>query len=195
MSQQTKDTIEHSITKYTEINQNPLPKNDHAKRTESYTEKERKKDTDTYNEVREVDDGPSHARRTAQDGQDKKPREEEDEDVGGPHPWVHEPLRIPVQIRRWHRLHVQIRHSEKTHKFLGSDSKKLTVRNQNYKIKNFPDGIFDQDKLKVYAGGGLQSSAIVDLMGFDAKPKNQELKNRKEHSAFDWFSVSFCSWG
>lgn len=66
----------------------------------------------------DVDDGPSHARRTAEDRQDKKPSEEEDEDVGRPHTWVHEPLGIPVQIGGWLRLHIQIRHS-KEEKFLG----------------------------------------------------------------------------
>ncbi|KAI8544929.1 hypothetical protein RHMOL_Rhmol07G0003600 [Rhododendron molle] len=63
----------------------------------------------------EIDDGPGHARRAAEEGEDEEPREEEDQDIGGPNPWVREPFRVPIQIRRWHRLHVQIRHfSEST---------------------------------------------------------------------------------
>lgn len=98
-----------------------------------------KKERDTYSEVREVDDGPSHARRTAEDGQDKKPREEEYEDVGGPYPWVREPIRIPVQIRGRHRPHVQIHHSEK--RISGFGLKKTYGSKPKLKIKNFPDGI------------------------------------------------------
>ena len=60
--------------------------------------------------MREMDDGPGHARGTTGDGEDDEPREEEDEDVGAPHPRVREPLRVPVQIRRCLRLHIQIRH-------------------------------------------------------------------------------------
>ena len=60
--------------------------------------------------MREIDDGPSHAGRAAEDGENNKPREEEDEDISGPYTWVHEPLRILVHIRGWHRLHIQIRH-------------------------------------------------------------------------------------
>lgn len=58
----------------------------------------------------EIDNGPSHARRATKDGENSEPKEEEDENVSGPHSRVHEPLRIPVQIRWWHRLHIQIRH-------------------------------------------------------------------------------------
>lgn len=58
----------------------------------------------------EIDDGPGHARRAAEEGEDEEPREEEDQDIGSPNPWVSEPFRVPIQIRRWHRLHVQIRH-------------------------------------------------------------------------------------
>lgn len=61
-------------------------------------------------EVGEVDDGPGHAGRAGGEGEDEEPGEEEDENVGGPHSRVHEPLGIPVQIRRRHRLHIQIRH-------------------------------------------------------------------------------------
>ena len=32
----------------------------------------------TYEEVGEIDDGPSHARRATEDGENKEPREEED---------------------------------------------------------------------------------------------------------------------
>jgi len=60
--------------------------------------------------VAEVDERPRRAGGAAEDGEDEDPAEEEDEDVGGPDPGVHEPLRVPVQIRGRHRLHVQLRH-------------------------------------------------------------------------------------
>ena len=60
----------------------------------------------TYKEVGKIDNGPGHARRAAKDGEDKEPREEEDKDVGGPNPRVCEPFCVPIQIRRWLRLHV-----------------------------------------------------------------------------------------
>lgn len=63
-----------------------------------------------YREVEEIDDGPGHAGRAAEDGEDEEPGEEEDADVGRPDARVHEPLRVPVQIRRRHSLHVQLRH-------------------------------------------------------------------------------------
>lgn len=71
----------------------------------------------TYNEVGEIDDGPSHARRAAKNGQDKKPCEEEDEDVGGPHTRIRKPLGVFVQIGRWHGLDVQIRHQNSKPRF------------------------------------------------------------------------------
>lgn len=58
----------------------------------------------------EIDNGPGHAGRAAKDGEHEKPGEEQDEYVGGPHPWVHEPLSVLVQISRRHRLHIEIRH-------------------------------------------------------------------------------------
>jgi hypothetical protein len=58
----------------------------------------------------EVDERPRHAGCASDDGEDEEPGDEEDEDVGGPHPGVHEPLRVLVQIRRRHRLRVQLRH-------------------------------------------------------------------------------------
>lgn len=64
----------------------------------------------TYREVAEVDERPCRAWGAPEDGEDEDPAEEEDEDVGGPDPGVHEPLRVPVQIRGRHRLHVQLRH-------------------------------------------------------------------------------------
>lgn len=66
----------------------------------------------TYSEVAEINNGPGHPRSAAKDGEDKQPREEKNKDVGGPYPWVHEPLCVPIQIRRLHSLHVQIRHSD-----------------------------------------------------------------------------------
>ena len=58
----------------------------------------------------EINNSPSHPRGTAREGENNEPSEEEDEYISGPHPWVHEPLRVPVHIRRWSRFHVQIRH-------------------------------------------------------------------------------------
>jgi len=61
-------------------------------------------------EVAEVDERPRRAGGAPEDGENEDPGEEEDEDVGGPDPGVHEPLGVPVQIRGRHRLHVQLRH-------------------------------------------------------------------------------------
>ena len=43
--------------------------------------------------VAEVDERPGHAGGAAEDGEDEEPGDEEDEDVGGPDPRVHEPGR------------------------------------------------------------------------------------------------------
>lgn len=56
----------------------------------------------------EVNDRPCHARRAIKNGENEQPAEEEYEYVCGPYSWIHEPLRVPVQIRRRHRLHVQL---------------------------------------------------------------------------------------
>ena len=64
----------------------------------------------TYREVEEVDDGPGHAGGAAEDGEHEEPGEEKDEYVGAPDAGVHEPLRVLVQIRWRHRLHVELRH-------------------------------------------------------------------------------------
>ena len=61
----------------------------------------------------EVDDGPGHARGTIEDGLNEEPWEEEDEDVSRPHPWIREPLRVPVHVRRRQRSHVH--HSNPHH--------------------------------------------------------------------------------
>jgi len=60
--------------------------------------------------MREINDGPCDAGGATEDGENEDPRKEKDEDVGGPDARVSEPLRVPVQIRRWHRLHVEICH-------------------------------------------------------------------------------------
>lgn len=60
----------------------------------------------------EIDYGPSHTRRAAKNWEHKEPREEEDENIGGPNPRVHEPLCVPIQIRRLHSFHIQARHSQ-----------------------------------------------------------------------------------
>lgn len=57
-------------------------------------------------EMSEVNDGPGHARRTAEDGEDDEPGEEEDEDVSRPYTWIREPLRVSIHIGRRHRSHV-----------------------------------------------------------------------------------------
>lgn len=61
--------------------------------------------------MREIDNGPSHARRAAKDREHEEPSEEEDENIGGPNPRVHEPLCVPIQIRRRHSFHIEARHS------------------------------------------------------------------------------------
>lgn len=58
--------------------------------------------------MREVDYGPSQARRAIENGENDEPREEEDENVGGPHARVREPFCVPVQIRGSHRLHIHL---------------------------------------------------------------------------------------
>lgn len=58
----------------------------------------------------EIDNGPGHARRATENREDDKPSEEEYQYIRRPYAWIQEPLRIPVQIHRWRRLHVQIRH-------------------------------------------------------------------------------------
>lgn len=62
-----------------------------------------------------MDNCPGHARRAAKKGKNKEPRHEHHEDIGGPHPWIREPLCVPVQIRRWHRPHI---HSSSSFFFL-----------------------------------------------------------------------------
>ncbi|KAL4570617.1 hypothetical protein LXL04_026275 [Taraxacum kok-saghyz] len=70
----------------------------------------RKRSRKTYHGVSEIDDGPSNARRTAENGENGEPSEEEGEYVGDPDAGVCEPLCIPVEIRRRRRLYIQIRH-------------------------------------------------------------------------------------
>lgn len=57
-----------------------------------------------------INSGPGHARRATENREHDKPNEEEDKYISRPYTWIHKPLRIPVQIRRWRRLHIQIRH-------------------------------------------------------------------------------------
>lgn len=78
-------------------------------------ERKRERERDayiTYHEMSEIDYGPSHTRRAAKNWEHKEPREKEDENIGGPNPRVHEPLCVPIQIRRWHSFHIQARHSQ-----------------------------------------------------------------------------------
>lgn len=63
---------------------------------------------EVYEEMGEVDDGPGHAGRASEEAENDEPREEDDEDVGGPHARVRKPFRVPIQIRRTHRRHVHL---------------------------------------------------------------------------------------
>lgn len=65
-----------------------------------------------YQEMGEIDESPGHAGGATEEGEDEEPREEENKDIGGPHPRVHEPLGVPVEIGRRRRFHVH-------HVFLG----------------------------------------------------------------------------
>lgn len=65
----------------------------------------------TYGEVAEVDGGPGGAGGAGGDGEDEEPGEEEEQDVGGPDPGVHEPLGVLVHVHGRRRLHVVGRHS------------------------------------------------------------------------------------
>ena len=94
-------------------NRNPLENSTKKKQKKTKTQNLREiKRKTTYQKVEEIDDCPRHARRAAEDGENKEPCEEENEDVGGPHTRVREPLRVPVQIRRRLRFHVQICHPD-----------------------------------------------------------------------------------
>ena len=62
----------------------------------------------------EIDDGPGHSWRAPKDGENKKPCEEEDEDIGSPYTRIRKPLGVLVQIGRWHGLNIQIRHKNST---------------------------------------------------------------------------------
>jgi len=80
--------------------------------TKSKIKDPKRSEKQAHGEVDEVDDGPGRAGGAADDGEDEEPREEEDEDVCGPHARVHEPLGVLVQIRRRPRLNVQLRHQD-----------------------------------------------------------------------------------
>jgi len=54
----------------------------------------------SHGEMREVDDGPCHARGATEERENDEPGDEEDKDVGCPNTWIREPFRIPIQIRR-----------------------------------------------------------------------------------------------
>lgn len=60
--------------------------------------------------MREIDDGPGHARRAAKYGEDENPGEEQNENIGGPNTGIQEPFCVPIQIRRRHSLHIEISH-------------------------------------------------------------------------------------
>lgn len=60
--------------------------------------------------MNEVDYGPRRAGRATKNRENDQPGEEKYEYIGGPHTWIHEPLSVPIQIRRWRRLDIQIHH-------------------------------------------------------------------------------------
>jgi hypothetical protein len=66
--------------------------------------------------VAEVHGGPCGPGRAAGDGEDEEPGEEEEQDVGGPDPGVHEPLGVLVHVHRRRRLHVVRRPSPSHHR-------------------------------------------------------------------------------
>lgn len=74
------------------------------------TKAQDRQSTGSYNRVEKIDKGPSHASVASKYGEDDKPWEEEDEDVDGPHPGVHEPFGVLVHIRRRHRLLIELCH-------------------------------------------------------------------------------------
>jgi hypothetical protein len=51
-------------------------------------------------EMSEMNNGPSDARRTMEDGENEEPREEEDENISSPNTRICEPLCVPIHIRR-----------------------------------------------------------------------------------------------
>ena len=55
----------------------------------------------TYSEMTEMDNSPSHPRRTTKDGKNKEPWHENDEHISGPNSRICEPLRVPIHICRW----------------------------------------------------------------------------------------------
>lgn len=58
----------------------------------------------------EVDYGPGHARRATENRENDKPGEEQYEYIGGPYTWIREPISVSIQIGRWRRFDIQIRH-------------------------------------------------------------------------------------
>ncbi|RWW80325.1 hypothetical protein BHE74_00011327 [Ensete ventricosum] len=88
-----------------------------------------------------------HAGGASENGEHKEPGKEEDEYVGGPDSGVHKPLRVLVQIRRRHRVHVELRHRRRPEVPLSSSapdskprqrSKDSTAGGFNYTVDGSP---------------------------------------------------------
>lgn len=69
-----------------------------------------KKKKRTYEEMGDIDDGPGHAGCAIGEGENDKPGEEENQNVGSPNAGIGEPLCIPVEIRRRGHLNVELSH-------------------------------------------------------------------------------------
>lgn len=74
----------------------------------------------------EMNDGPSDARRTIENGENEEPREEEDENISSPYTWICEPLCVPIHIRRRKRSYVHRRHRRFVDFEIGDDDESLS---------------------------------------------------------------------
>ena len=114
-----------------------------------------------YNEVSEINNSPSHPRGTPRDGEHNEPSEEEDEYISRPHPWVHEPLRVPVHIRRWSRFHVQIRH--RSDLFHNNDD---SIRFDSPSVYQMKSKTQIHTKLSLFGeGGGRRRKGSLQICG------------------------------
>jgi hypothetical protein len=67
-------------------------------------------ETVSHSEVGEVHNSPCGSSVASENGKDKKPRDEDDEDVGCPHPGILEPGSVLIDVRR--RYHLDIHSSD-----------------------------------------------------------------------------------
>lgn len=72
----------------------------------------KRREKEAYEEMRKMNNGPSHTRRTTEERENKKPCEEHNEDVDSPYTWICHPLRILVHIfrRLRHYIHQFLLH-------------------------------------------------------------------------------------